>query len=129
MSPNAGGEVVGCWVSANENSYAHHVTWSPNKLWISNSIFNLCCGPNLSSSLPYSEAGLLQSCKMITFKPALWLRIRIRRIRTFLGLQDFDPDPDPSLFVRSIIKQKKKKKTYFFFVDIFKATHKKDLDS
>jgi hypothetical protein len=28
-----------CGVSANENSCAHHVTWSPNKLWRSNSIF------------------------------------------------------------------------------------------
>jgi hypothetical protein len=40
MSPNAG-EEGGCGVSANENSCAHHVTWSPNKLWGSNSIFNL----------------------------------------------------------------------------------------
>ncbi len=70
-------EGVGCWVSANENSCAHHVTWSPNKLWIYNSIFNLCYGPNLFSFLPYSEAGLLQSCKMITFKPGLWIWIRI----------------------------------------------------
>jgi hypothetical protein len=30
-----------CGVSANENSCAHHVTWSPNKLCRSNSIFNL----------------------------------------------------------------------------------------
>jgi hypothetical protein len=37
VSPNAGG----CGVSANENSCAHHMTWSPNKLWRSNSIFNL----------------------------------------------------------------------------------------
>ncbi len=29
-------------VSANENSCAHHVTWGPNKLWRSNSIFKLC---------------------------------------------------------------------------------------
>jgi hypothetical protein len=33
MSPNAGeGRVAGV-VSANENICAHHVTWSPNKLW------------------------------------------------------------------------------------------------
>ncbi len=32
----------GCEVSANENSCAHHVTWSPNKLWRSNSIFLIC---------------------------------------------------------------------------------------
>ncbi len=31
----------GCGVSANEYSCAHHVTWSPNKLWRSTSIFNL----------------------------------------------------------------------------------------
>jgi hypothetical protein len=32
-------------VSANEHSCAHHVTWSPNKLWRSVSIFNLCFHP------------------------------------------------------------------------------------
>ncbi len=40
MSPNAE-EEGGCGVSANENSCAHHVTWSPNKLCRSTSIFNL----------------------------------------------------------------------------------------
>ncbi len=30
-----------CGVSAKEYSCAHHVTWSPNKLWRSTSIFNL----------------------------------------------------------------------------------------
>jgi hypothetical protein len=38
-SSNAGGG--GCGVSANEYSCAHHVTWSPNKLRRSTSIFNL----------------------------------------------------------------------------------------
>ncbi len=33
--PKCGGD---CGVSANENSGARHVTWSPNKLWRSNSI-------------------------------------------------------------------------------------------
>jgi hypothetical protein len=36
-----GGMRVGCVVSANEYSCAHHVTWSPNKPWGFNSIFNL----------------------------------------------------------------------------------------
>ncbi len=45
MSPNARGGGV-CRVSANENSCAHHVTWSPNKLWRSNSIFNLWSVPS-----------------------------------------------------------------------------------
>jgi hypothetical protein len=35
------GEGGNCGVSANEYSWAHHVTWSPNKLWRSTSIFNL----------------------------------------------------------------------------------------
>jgi hypothetical protein len=36
------GEGVSCGFLANEYSCAHHVTWSPNKLWRSNSIFYLC---------------------------------------------------------------------------------------
>ncbi len=32
----------GCGVSANEYNCAHHVTWSPNKLWRSNSIITQC---------------------------------------------------------------------------------------
>ncbi len=44
------GEGGGCSVSANENSYAHHVTCSPNNLWRSNSIFNLCLPLSYSSS-------------------------------------------------------------------------------
>jgi hypothetical protein len=36
------GEMGGsCGVSANEYNCAHHVTWSPSKLWRSTSIFNL----------------------------------------------------------------------------------------
>ncbi len=41
-SPKAGDGGWGCGVSANEYICAHHVTWSPNKLWRSMSIFNLC---------------------------------------------------------------------------------------
>jgi hypothetical protein len=47
MSPNTEG---GCGVSANENSSAHHVTWSPNKLWSYNSMFNLWFAPTNSYS-------------------------------------------------------------------------------
>ncbi len=36
------GDGWGCGVSAIEYSYAHHLTWSPSKLFRSNSIFNLC---------------------------------------------------------------------------------------
>jgi hypothetical protein len=32
MSPNAGGGEGGCGVSANENSCAHQVTWSPTQI-------------------------------------------------------------------------------------------------
>ncbi len=41
MSPKCEGEGRVCEVSANEKCCAHHVTWSPNKLWRSNSMFNL----------------------------------------------------------------------------------------
>jgi hypothetical protein len=44
MSPNVGGG-GGCVglrsLSQNEYNCAHHVKWSPNKLWRSNSIFDL----------------------------------------------------------------------------------------
>jgi hypothetical protein len=33
---------LGCGISANEYSCAQHCTYSPNKLWRSDSIFNLC---------------------------------------------------------------------------------------
>ncbi len=43
----SGGGGGSCGVSANEWSCAHHVTWSPNKLWRSTSIFNLWYNPKL----------------------------------------------------------------------------------
>jgi hypothetical protein len=66
---NAGGGEGGSFgVSANEHSCAHHVTWSPNKLWRSASIFNLCFHPcqfvtpfsllSLSSRLQYYHVHL-----------------------------------------------------------------------
>jgi hypothetical protein len=36
-----GGGWGDCRVYANEYSCAHHVTWSPNKLWNSTSVLNL----------------------------------------------------------------------------------------
>ncbi len=39
------GERGSCGVSASENSCAHHMTWSPNKLRRSTSIFNLNWNP------------------------------------------------------------------------------------
>jgi hypothetical protein len=41
---------VSCGVSANEYSCAHHVTWSPNKLWRSTSIFNICLQDTVNCS-------------------------------------------------------------------------------
>ena len=55
-----GGEGVGCGVSANKNSCTHHVTWSPNKLGRSNSIFNLWLGPtyvDVVAGVGAAEAG------------------------------------------------------------------------
>ncbi len=45
-NPNAGGGGL------RGLSCVHHVTWSPNKLWRSTSIFNLCFQPTLRSSPP-----------------------------------------------------------------------------
>jgi hypothetical protein len=39
-----------CGVSANEYSCAHHVTWSPNKLWRSTPYLTLCRRPSLTYS-------------------------------------------------------------------------------
>ncbi len=41
-----------CRVLANEYSCAHHVTWSPNKLWRSTSIFNLWYKPKGGKATP-----------------------------------------------------------------------------
>ncbi len=52
-----GGEGVSCVVSANEYSCAHHLTWSPNKLWRSTSIFNLWSGSRqVKMVVPYKES-------------------------------------------------------------------------
>ncbi len=48
-----------CGVSANENSCADHVTWSPNTLWRFDSIFNLWRHP--LTSLQYMPYALLLS--------------------------------------------------------------------
>jgi hypothetical protein len=55
----------GCRVSANEYNCAHHVTWSPNKLWRSISIFNLlvqlytCAQINFGDVTPYLTYSLV----------------------------------------------------------------------
>ncbi len=57
MSPNAGGRGGGGWgVSANENSCAQHVTWSPNKLWRSNSTLWFLASIFLGSYFPLPSA-------------------------------------------------------------------------
>ncbi len=70
-----------CGVSANENSCAHHVTWSPKKLWRSTSIFNLWDHPFLLSldclqahpSLVLDNSGMISSCNIsfMSFCPTL----------------------------------------------------------
>ncbi len=45
------GEEGSCGVSANDYSCANHVPWSPNKLWRSTSIFNLCCAAKPSHTV------------------------------------------------------------------------------
>jgi hypothetical protein len=44
-----------CGILANEYSCVHHVTWSPNKLWRTTSIFSLCLPPfETAPILPFS---------------------------------------------------------------------------
>ncbi len=61
-SPNAGGGGGSCGVSANQYSCAHHVTWSPNKLWRSNSIFNPC-----ESNASWCSVGLWNAVYVILY--------------------------------------------------------------
>ncbi len=52
MSPNAGGGVSG---SQRMSTAVHMFTWSPNKLWRSNSIFNLCPPSNVQQLIANSH--------------------------------------------------------------------------
>ncbi len=64
MSPNGGGG--GCGVSANE----YNCTRNPNKLWGSNSIFNLClCMMELGPSPPFVTAVMTVCCiHLVTYQ-------------------------------------------------------------
>ncbi len=63
------GERGSCGVTANEYSCSYHVTWSPNKLWISNSICNLCqvgTGTSCTTSPPpFRQPCRIPSCLLI----------------------------------------------------------------
>jgi hypothetical protein len=56
-----------CRVSANDYSCAHHVTWSPNKLWRSTSIFNLWCTSSSSTRCPAIPARCIVVCPFHCF--------------------------------------------------------------
>ncbi len=77
MSPNAGWEGRSCGVSANEYSCAHHVTWSPNKLWRSTSIFYLYewdspfRSPGKTAGMPPIGRGSRCGCQLVSTGP--WL--------------------------------------------------------
>jgi hypothetical protein len=57
------GEGGDCRASANEYSCAHQVTWSPNKLWRSTSIFNLCTAA--SEALALLNYGVVSAAQML----------------------------------------------------------------
>ncbi len=65
-------DVGSCGVSANGYSCAHHVTWSPNKLWRSTSIFNLWVLWASLSSLSLIRAVLSKQSSI-----SLWLVITV----------------------------------------------------
>ncbi len=70
MSPNAGGG-GDCRVSTNEHSWAHHVTWSPNKLRKSNSIFNLWLRQFYVLSLFFPSVDLYHVFKVVEICPPI----------------------------------------------------------
>ncbi len=59
----------GCGVSANVNSCAHHVKWSPNKLWRSISIFNYAVDAGIES-------------RTVAYVPLIKLRLPTRLWKT-----------------------------------------------
>ncbi len=94
IEPKCGKSEGGLRGSTNENSCAHHVTWSQIKLWRPNSIFNLCTGTNsiaqINKEQRQSGIVILQECWDLAFFSRMtdpWLtfayfqsglRIRIR---------------------------------------------------
>jgi hypothetical protein len=54
------GEGGSCGVSANEYKCAHHVTWSPNKLRRSTSIFNLCLWASICKQARSTSNGMVE---------------------------------------------------------------------
>ncbi len=66
--------------SANEYSYANHVTWSPNKLWISTSVFNLWY--YRSDYMQRIIAGIRDNVEEFKILPMVQFSVA-------------DPDPDP----------------------------------
>ncbi len=67
-SPKCGGRgEVACRVSTNQYSCAHHVTWSPNKLWRSTtSIFNLGFIMQKGYTCQVKRHKNIQAAKLIT---------------------------------------------------------------
>jgi hypothetical protein len=91
-----------------EYSCAHHVTWSPNKLWRSTSIFNLCCTISVPDGSAEDVPGRLlleqahhvatpiQEVEYATLELETdWLLIRIRICPCGSGSGIIIPDPDP----------------------------------
>jgi hypothetical protein len=64
------GWLWGLRLSANEFSCVHHVTWSPNKLWRSNTIFNqllslcVCRYSKLRKKRTYEHDSVMEAVQM-----------------------------------------------------------------
>ncbi len=60
-----GGREGVCGVSANEYSCSHHVIWSPNKLWRSNSILYLTMSATITRHLSMGSSSLCSGFNII----------------------------------------------------------------
>ncbi len=105
--PKCGGR-GGCGVSANENSCAHHVTLSPNKLWRSNSIFKLWSLP-LIPPCPGSLPPCLRAACWRGWPPGTPAPPRCTLLRPHLpqdpappGVMNSVADPDPGSGIRCL---------------------------
>jgi hypothetical protein len=103
-----------CGVSANEYSCSHHVTWSPNKLWRTNSIFNLWSSLSIVVTPTWS---FLLAWWLGSWKMLCWcLRIATRPL-IFLSLVTIFWDPG---WVKIKIRDPPTLKKLFFKLNFLK---------
>ncbi len=93
--------VVNCRASANEKSCAHHVTWSPNKLWRSNSIFNLSHAVPFWFSVKGKPKLAVKNTNFVV-KEENELNIILLRANVFLRKFQMDKNPSAALLTSQV---------------------------